>query len=99
MKQILLLVSAAMLLSSCGALPEIVPVSPSEASAIRQQCLMLFPQGKWQFVHSIEASMPGGRQTIMIGVTRISSVDKTIHCVMMTIEGLVLFDGRVIGAV
>ena len=93
MKPILLLISAAMLLSSCSTLPEIAPVKPSEASVIRQQCLALFPQGKWQFVHSVEASMPGGRQTTMIGVIRISSADKTIHCVMMTIEGLVLFDG------
>ncbi len=93
MKQILLLVSLTMLLASCSALPEIAPVAPSKESAIRQQCKALFPQGKWQFVHSIEASMPGGRQTTMIGVTRISSADKTIHCVMMTIEGLVLFDG------
>jgi hypothetical protein len=93
MKLILLLVSAVMLLSSCSVLPEIAPVAPSEESAIRQRCKALFPQGKWQFVHSIEASMPGGRHTTMIGITRISSTDLTIHCVMMTIEGLVLFDG------
>ncbi|MDM8554363.1 hypothetical protein QUF75_06495 [Desulfococcaceae bacterium HSG7] len=89
----LLLVSVAMLLASCSALPEIAPIAPSEESAIRQQCKALFPQGKWQFVHSIEANMAGGRQTTMIGVTSISSTDLTIHCVMMTIEGLVLFDG------
>jgi len=89
----ILLFSIVMLLSSCSALPEIVPVASSEVSVIRQKCKALFPQGKWQFVHSIEASMPGGRQTTMIGVTRISSADKTIQSVMMTIEGLVLFDG------
>ena len=93
MKYNLLLVSVAMLLASCSALPEIAPVAPSEESAIRLQCKELFPDGKWQFVHSIEADMAGGRQTTMIGVTSISSADLTIHCVMMTIEGLVLFDG------
>jgi len=93
MKLILLLVSLMMLLASCSALPEIAPVAPSEESVIRQQCKALFPHGKWQFVHSIEADMTGGRQTTMIGITSISSTDLTIHCVMMTIEGLVLFDG------
>jgi hypothetical protein len=59
-----------------------------------QTCQRLFPIGKWQFVHSIEAVMPGGQKGLVMGVTVISSVDKTAHCVLMTIEGLVVFDAR-----
>jgi hypothetical protein len=57
-----------------------------------QTCQRLFPNGKWQFVHSIEAVMPGGQKGLVMGVTVISSRDKTARSVLMTIEGLVVFD-------
>ncbi len=82
-----------LLLSACAALPRITLIEPDQASVIRSKCQTLFPQGKWQFTHSIEASLPGDRHTTMIGVTRISTADHKIDCVMMTIEGLVLFEG------
>lgn len=37
--------------------------------------------------------MPGGRNASVIGITDISSGLETIHCIIMSIEGLVLFDG------
>ena len=37
--------------------------------------------------------MPGGRNASVIGITDISSDVETIHCIIMSIEGLVLFDG------
>jgi len=37
--------------------------------------------------------MPGGRNATVIGITDISSDLETIHCIIMSIEGLVLFDG------
>ena len=52
----------------------------------------MFPDGKWQFAHVIEANLPGGREAQLIGVTEMSSKPERIHAVMMTIEGLVLFD-------
>jgi hypothetical protein len=54
----------------------------------------LFPEGKWQFVHSIEAVMRGGQRGLVMGVTVISSREKSARCVLMTIEGLVVFDAR-----
>jgi hypothetical protein len=59
---------------------------------LSQTCQRLFPNGKWQFVHSIEAVMPGGQKGLVMGVTVISSRDKTARSVLMTIEGLVVFD-------
>jgi len=37
--------------------------------------------------------MPGGRNASVIGIIDISSDVETIHCIIMSIEGLVLFDG------
>ena len=37
--------------------------------------------------------MPGGQNASVIGITDISSDLGTIHCIIMSIEGLVLFDG------
>jgi hypothetical protein len=55
-------------------------------------CGYPFPKGNWQFIHSIEATMPGGTASV-IGITDISSDLETIHCIIVSIEGLVLFDG------
>ena len=56
-------------------------------------CGLPFPKGNWQFIHSIEATMPGGRNASVIGIMDISSDLETIHCIIVSIEGLVLFDG------
>ena len=37
--------------------------------------------------------MPGGLNASVVGITDISSDPETIHCIIMSIEGLVLFDG------
>ena len=37
--------------------------------------------------------MPGGRNATVIGITDISFDLETIHCIIVSIEGLVLFDG------
>ena len=37
--------------------------------------------------------MPGGRNASVIGITDISSDPETIRCIIVSIEGLVLFDG------
>jgi hypothetical protein len=61
-------------------------------------CGLPFPKGNWQFIHSIEATMPGGTASV-VGITDISSDLETIHCIIMSIEGLVLFDGAYKGEV
>ena len=61
---------------------------------LHQKCRHLFPNGKWQFLHSIETTMPSGEKGLVLGVTIVSSHDKTARCVIMTLEGLVVFDAR-----
>ena len=94
MKLLCLLLCIGCILISCSTLPSLEPAKLSERTELSQTCQRLFPSGKWQFVHSIEAAMPGGQKGLVMGVTVISSLGKTAHCVLMTIEGLVVFDAR-----
>jgi len=73
---------------SCSGIPKLV-----EDPAVQEGCGHPFPKGNWQFIHSIEAIMPGGLNASVVGITDISSDPETIHCIIMSIEGLVLFDG------
>jgi len=82
------------MITACGSLPKVKPHQTIPLTELQQNCGQLFPEGKWQFVHSIEAKMPGGKKGILMGLTQISSVDKTVQSVIMTIEGMVLFDAR-----
>ena len=94
MKSLCFLLCIGCILISCSLLPCLQPADHADRMALLQTCQRLFPKGKWQFVHSIEAVMPGGQKGLVMGVTVISSRDKTAHCVLMTIEGLVVFDAR-----
>lgn len=88
------MLSALGLISACSSLPEIKPAENTALPAPLQECRQIFPQGRWQFLHTIEATMPGGKKGTLMGVTIISSRGETVQSVIMTIEGLVLFDAR-----
>ena len=79
---------------ACSALPAVHPADITFETQLPRKCNNLFPNGKWQFVHSIETTMPGGQKGLVMGVTVISSRDKTVQCAIMTIEGFVVFDAR-----
>ena len=94
MRYLCVLLSIGCILISCSALPSLQPVDLAARTELPQTCRRLFPSGKWQFVHSIEAVMPGGQRGLVMGVTVVSSRENSAHCVLMTIEGLVVFDAR-----
>ena len=79
---------------ACSALPAVHLADITSGAQLSRKCNNLFPNGKWQFVHSIETTMPGGQKGLVMGVTVISSRDKTVQCAIMTIEGIVVFDAR-----
>ena len=89
----MLLLVGMLLLTACVGMPRINAVDTARTSKAVKACENAFPHGKWQFAHVIEANLPGGRDAQLIGVTEVSSNPKRIHAVIMTIEGLVLFDG------
>jgi hypothetical protein len=92
MRQICILSLLFILAVSCSTYPIISPVNSTKISKIQDKCNEVFPLGNWRFVHFIEATLPGEKKAFMMGVTRIYPEKKKIHCIMMTIEGLVVFD-------
>jgi hypothetical protein len=94
MKHSFLLSCTLVLFISCSSLPTVYPIDGSGHPLPPQRCGRMFPEGKWQFLHSIEATMPGGEKVLMMGLTVISSRARTARCVIMTIEGLVVFDAQ-----
>ncbi len=53
-------------------------------------CVDIFPQGRWQFVHSIDFSMRDGSGTTLVGV--ITLAGNNIECALITPEGFTLFE-------
>jgi hypothetical protein len=95
MRSVYLLLMILFTAISCAGLPGPVPIErPLSLDVDDNRCKIPFPDRAGQFVHSIRAAMPGGHEAVMIGVTAVFPETGTIECVMMTIEGLVLFDAR-----
>ena len=95
MKGRLLALAAVLLFLSCARLPTIVPVAGQDPCRPTAGCSRIFPAGKWQLLHSIEADLPGGRRTVMMGLTVLSSRLRSNRSVIMSLEGFVVFDGEV----
>ena len=94
MKRILLLTVTLIMAVGCARLPVIVPESSPVADPDRDIVSRIYPLGDWQFSHAIHATVPGGKTVEMMGISVISSADGSIRCVLMTLEGIVLFSGR-----
>jgi hypothetical protein len=71
-------------------LPEIV--RSYEVTPALPQSPVVFPAGRWQFVHSISFHLAKGGDGTSIGVLALDS--REIHCVLITVEGLTLFEAR-----
>lgn len=65
-------------------------LSVAEDAQGGNSCVEIFPQGKWQFVHSIDFSMRDRAGTTMIGAITLDGND--IQCTLMTVEGFTLFE-------
>jgi len=90
-----LFVFAFLLGAGCAGLPPIV--SPDNSCGPDEQSLShelnaLFPADSFQFVHAIELTMPGSHSAMLMGVVNVHPRHRAIHCVVMTLEGLVLFE-------
>jgi hypothetical protein len=77
---------------SCTGLPKLDPVNSSKIPEIHKRCSDVFLEGKWQFIHLIEFTMPGNKKSFVMGITVISPEERKIKSVIMTIEGFVLLD-------
>lgn len=78
---------------SCSKLPQITTIQPPLNKEIPEKCLSIFPKGKWQLVHSIEAITPNKEKVFFTGVSIVSDNPPSLRCILMTLEGFVLFEG------
>lgn len=83
---------------ACAQLPEIKPARRSLPVA-GDLCDRVFPHGDWQFLHAIEATPPTGSKQTLLGLSQISSTRKAGNFVIMTLEGMVLFEAHVDGGI
>jgi hypothetical protein len=79
--------------AACARLPQIMPATRSATDAATA-LHTVFPEGRWQLTHTIDAMVPGGKKSGLVGVSVLSSADRTIACALMTLEGFVIFSGR-----
>ena len=82
------------LLLSCSRLPVIKPADSSAVKDTIQRCHLPFLTIPYRFIHAIEVELSGGGVGTVIGVTVFDPPSGSIHSVIMTIEGFVLFDAR-----
>ncbi len=87
-----MLLSVLGLILSCSSLPQVYPAADSADLQPGRACRGPFPDGDWQLLHSIEASLPGGKKGFLMGLTVLSSSNRTARVVIMTLEGVVVFD-------
>ena len=88
-----------LLLSACAHMPPIQPADADRQSQVDARCRSIYPEGRWQLVHTINARLHRGYQATLTGVIILSTLDSRVHCVLMTLEGFVLFEAVDDGAV
>lgn len=98
MKRLCLLLTIVLLTASCGSLPRI-EANRGAFSDYPAACRQLFLKGNWQFQHVIEASLPGGRKSSLMGVSIVSAEKGNFRSILMTVEGWVVFDVEYDGAI
>jgi hypothetical protein len=77
---------------SCGGLPVIKQMNPQATPETVQRCHLPFLSNPYRFIHSIEATVPGGSTGVVLGITVFDPAANTIHSAIITIDGFVLFD-------
>lgn len=99
MKSFCFLLIVVGLVLSCTSLPPLQQVRRPLTVESNQTCQGLYPLGQWQLYHTIEAELPGGQTGFLMGLTVLSSRERSARCVIMTLEGFVIFDARYDGQV
>ncbi len=90
----ILITALSLLIGSCSSLPKIVPVDQNQQLSIEETCRTPFVKKNVQLVHSLEASVPGDRKSYFVGITTVYPSERAFESVLLTIEGLVVFQAR-----
>jgi len=94
MKQFCLLTAILFFIAACGTLPQLQHADSRMRPEGPPECRRQLLQGRWQFQYAIEATFPEEQKSVLIGVSVVSAESGSIHSVLMTIEGVVVFDAR-----
>ncbi len=81
------------LIAGCAG-PPIIYTPEIKPQAIQKACDNLFPTSAYQLIHSLELSLTGRKKSVLVGVTDIYPRSGKIRSVIMTVEGLVLFEAE-----
>lgn len=93
MIRLLLVVSLSGLVAACGGLPKLTPATdPAKLGRIGARCQAMFPQQAFRAVHAIEASLPLGSESSVLGVSVVDPDSHSLRAVLVSVEGLTLFD-------
>ncbi len=80
--------------AGCAGLPSLAPISGPGAKALETACDTPFVHRPWRFLHAITVTVAGRRKSGILGLTILRPETRAVRCVVMTIEGLVVFDAR-----
>jgi len=81
-----------MSLCRCSRLPELTPLSLAPSTEATGFCLRPFPAGPWRAVHALHISGPFGNESSVVGVTVVDPGSRCIRAVILSLEGVTLFD-------
>lgn len=94
MKRFVVLAAIILFTSACSHLPQRKPVAAPLAPHILNSCKKVFVSQKIQLIHRITAELPNGKTETFLGISQIYPDTKKLHCVLMTLEGLVLLEAQ-----
>lgn len=81
--------------SGCSpSLPRINPPGKKDTSQVQKQCRQAFPHGEWRFIHSIQVNISDKKRMSLMGISQVESETNSLHCILMTIEGMVIFEAK-----
>ncbi len=82
---------------ACSAPPKITPVTPADADPLIRTCLAHYPPGSFALVHAIEATLPLGNASSVIGVSSWDEETHTLSAALLAPEGIALFEAARLG--
>lgn len=82
-----------LLFAACGNISSHLPKFSIEPSSdVFLECRQLFSNQSRQYVHSIEATFPGGAGGFLVGAAKVIPQSENIDCAIMTLEGLTVLE-------
>lgn len=83
----------ALTLTACAAVPQYKPLSPQSGTT----CPNIFPYKAFRAVHTIELNNALIGKRIFIGAAKVEPERDALHAVLMSVEGMVLFEAKAEG--